>query len=52
MYFVTYVNNLKNEYLFIIYRVTKPGGYVEILDIYFTLRGAGPILSKIYEARK
>ncbi|CAB4474670.1 unnamed protein product [Rhizophagus irregularis] len=31
-------------------RVTKPGGYVEILDIYFTLRGAGPILSKIYEA--
>ncbi|CAB4414372.1 unnamed protein product [Rhizophagus irregularis] len=31
-------------------RVTKPGGYIEILDIYFTHKGAGPVLSKIYEA--
>ncbi|GES97732.1 S-adenosyl-L-methionine-dependent methyltransferase [Rhizophagus clarus] len=31
-------------------RVTKPGGYIEFLEICCKLDGAGPVLSKIYEA--
>jgi hypothetical protein len=47
-----FYNCKKINNLFIYYRVTKPGGYIELLEICKTFKGSGPVLSKIYDARK